>query len=360
MFLVKSLSVLVTVAVVAEGSGQISWLSSLLEFLEKSKQNEVLTQSSTPGFIRCDAKYVCPDMYTCCKMSVGFFCCPLGSTCGAIPNTCHPSLTPLLSKASAEKQANYNKARIDNRGSTGKDSVRMDVLRSTLKDGDQKKRQITGDVQDSDGLPSLGDDSVAMLQYTTQDEAGFCALQQTTCRSPLGSRCCPWPHASCCINGLHCCRAGSHCVNNQCVSPSFATSASSDSEKGATSSAAVFFFNQQVRVRTRPGSKARSGFRAAKRAGSGFGTGTQTDSGTSVGDGLVPCSPSAYCTEKQTCCKLPSGDWGCCPYQNATCCQDGRHCCPNGYTCDQSKGSCAKNGVILDWSLKHHAEKKEP
>ena len=39
------------------------------------------------------------------------------------------------------------------------------------------------------------------------------------------------------------------------------------------------------------------------------------------------------CPSGNTCCKLSSGQWGCCPLPNAVCCSDGVHCCPNGYTC---------------------------
>ncbi|XP_046569414.1 uncharacterized protein LOC124277732 [Haliotis rubra] len=261
MLMVKWLSVLVTVAVVVEGSGEISWLFSLLERLEKSKQNEVLTQGGPPDFVNCSPTFSCPDTFKCCKISIGFYCCPPGMVCDTTSIWCHIA-TPLLSKASAGGQTNFNKERIDYRGPTGKD-----VLQPALKVGDKKKGQMTGDVQDRGGLASLGVNVEATLQHATQDEAGFCLPQQTICRSPIGLRCCPLPNASCCMNGLHCCRAGSGCVNDQCIAPSFATSASSDSETsllGATSSAAVFLFNQQVRIRTRPEVKARSGFLAAK------------------------------------------------------------------------------------------------
>jgi len=36
------------------------------------------------------------------------------------------------------------------------------------------------------------------------------------------------------------------------------------------------------------------------------------------------------CSDKMTCCELPSGRQGCCPYANATCCPDKVHCCPYG------------------------------
>ena len=49
---------------------------------------------------------------------------------------------------------------------------------------------------------------------------------------------------------------------------------------------------------------------------------------------------SAECPDGSTCCKLPSGKWGCCPYENAVCCSDHLHCCPECTTCDVSQGKC--------------------
>ena len=39
------------------------------------------------------------------------------------------------------------------------------------------------------------------------------------------------------------------------------------------------------------------------------------------------------CPSGNTCCKLSSGQYGCCPLPAATCCSDHLHCCPHGYTC---------------------------
>ena len=48
---------------------------------------------------------------------------------------------------------------------------------------------------------------------------------------------------------------------------------------------------------------------------------------------------SSQCPDKDTCCKTPNG-WGCCPIQNAVCCDDLKHCCPEDYTC--GAGKCTK------------------
>ena len=42
--------------------------------------------------------------------------------------------------------------------------------------------------------------------------------------------------------------------------------------------------------------------------------------------------------KKSFCCKLPSGTYGCCPLENAVKCSDHKHCCPEGYTCDEEAG----------------------
>ena len=48
--------------------------------------------------------------------------------------------------------------------------------------------------------------------------------------------------------------------------------------------------------------------------------------------GSVQCDDGSECPDGTTCCKLSYGQWGCCPYPNAVCCDDGEHCCPQGST----------------------------
>ena len=45
----------------------------------------------------------------------------------------------------------------------------------------------------------------------------------------------------------------------------------------------------------------------------------------------VECDDGSSCPTGTTCCKLSTGDYGCCPYPEAVCCDDGEHCCPNGW-----------------------------
>ncbi|XP_072926768.1 granulin b isoform X2 [Hemitrygon akajei] len=62
----------------------------------------------------------------------------------------------------------------------------------------------------------------------------------------------------------------------------------------------------------------------------------------------VKCS----CQSDQTCCKNPLGEWGCCPLPVAVCCEDQKHCCPNGYTCNLTAKTCEKQSILALWHVK--------
>jgi hypothetical protein len=80
----------------------------------------------------------------------------------------------------------------------------------------------------------------------------------------------------------------------------------------------------------------------------------------------VPCpGGSSACPDGSTCCQLSSGQYGCCPIQNAVCCEDHLHCCPSGYTCDVKDGRCNKGTESIPFLVKTDAihlknEEKEP
>uniref|UniRef100_H2Z8I8 Granulins domain-containing protein n=1 Tax=Ciona savignyi TaxID=51511 RepID=H2Z8I8_CIOSA len=67
----------------------------------------------------------------------------------------------------------------------------------------------------------------------------------------------------------------------------------------------------------------------------------------------VMCDTSHYCPSGNTCCKLSSGQWGCCPLPKAVCCKDQKHCCPSGYTCGVS-GLCIRisGSKVIPWLTK--------
>ena len=66
----------------------------------------------------------------------------------------------------------------------------------------------------------------------------------------------------------------------------------------------------------------------------------------------------SQCPDGSTCCKLSSGQYGCCPLPNAVCCSDYIHCCPHGYTCDTAAGTCNKEGDTSIPMVKKEPAKK--
>ncbi|KAL8558870.1 hypothetical protein ACOMHN_054301 [Nucella lapillus] len=73
----------------------------------------------------------------------------------------------------------------------------------------------------------------------------------------------------------------------------------------------------------------------------------------------VPRVQSVICPDKQsecpdgtTCCKMPSGQYGCCGKPNAVCCSDGSHCCPQGFTCDVARHMCVTGQRSVPWLKK--------
>lgn len=56
----------------------------------------------------------------------------------------------------------------------------------------------------------------------------------------------------------------------------------------------------------------------------------------------VVWSDRAQCPDDNTCCKSSSGGYECCPVIDGTCCSDGIHCCPFGFSC---------TGGIMSWIL---------
>uniref|UniRef100_A0A8C7ZWR7 Granulin b n=1 Tax=Oryzias sinensis TaxID=183150 RepID=A0A8C7ZWR7_9TELE len=136
------------------------------------------------------------------------------------------------------------------------------------------------------------------------DQESECPDETTCCQLPDGSwGCCPFPKAVCCEDQRHCCPEGTTCdlVHSKCASPSLQ----------------AFPMLQKVpaqRVGTLPG------FAAAA--------------------SVVCPGGKSSCPNSFTCCLLTSGDFGCCPYPQATCCSDHLHCCPGNTTCDLERGVC--------------------
>jgi len=142
------------------------------------------------------------------------------------------------------------------------------------------------------------------------DKKSKCPDGSTCCVLSTGDYgCCPLPKAVCCTDKLHCCPEGTTCdvPHSKC-------------NKGDI----TFPWMEKT---------------AAKQI--------EVDS--------VKCLDGSSCPDGSTCCKLSTGQYGCCPLPNAVCCSDGLHCCPSGYKCDVSAGSCLKGDEAMPWVEKFSA-----
>ena len=172
------------------------------------------------------------------------------------------------------------------------------------------------------GTCSMGSSIVSMLERSNNlrqktivservssvvcpDNRSECPSGSTCCRHPYDSRygCCPLVHAQCCTDGKHCCPIDFKCdvANEKCT-------------KG----------DEVVRIFTKQPALIKSDQATIK----------------TLKNNVCPDEKSE-CPNQSTCCKLTSGNFACCPMENAVCCQDGKHCCPSSYSC-ATDGTCTK------------------
>uniref|UniRef100_A0A1I8HNN8 Granulin n=1 Tax=Macrostomum lignano TaxID=282301 RepID=A0A1I8HNN8_9PLAT len=214
------------------------------------------TKTKTDAVVCPDGQSQCPDGSTCCKLQSGQYgCCPLEkATCCRDGVHCCPN------------------------------GYKCDV---------------------SAGTCSKGGIVHALTKTKTKTDAVVCPDGQSQC--PDGSTCCklqsgqygccPLEKATCCRDGVHCCPNGYKC----------------DVSAGTCSKGGIVHALTKTKTKT---------------------------------DAVVCPDGQSQCPDGSTCCKLQSGQYGCCPLEKATCCRDGVHCCPNGYKCDVSAGTCSKGGIV--------------
>nr|XP_060637191.1 progranulin isoform X2 [Anolis sagrei ordinatus] len=304
--------------------------------------------------VQCDLKYSCPSGNTCCKKDSGewaccpldeavcctdhIHCCPQGYQCNLAEGTCEKGSgrIPWATKTSTISTA------------TSTDMIVQCDIQTACPDGQTCCRLLSGAwgccpipqaVCCQDHIhccphgytcnPSTGSCSksghhlpwlekkAALSTITSEirdvrcDDASSCADGQTCCHTATGGwSCCPLPEAVCCADSLHCCPSGYLC----------------DVEHGSC-------------VKSRAPSQRLSMTPVLRRQ---------------VGD--VKCDDQTSCPDGETCCRLFSGKWGCCPFSQAVCCADHVHCCPSGYICDPSSGVCSKSQHTLPWARKLPAQ----
>ena len=280
----------------------------------------------TKAMVKCPDRSACPGQETCCKLSSGGYgccpyeeavccsdkkhCCPHGTTCDVAAGTCKHQKDGRNFPMSLSKVRKTMVKCPDGSSCPGQESccelssggygccpyeeavccsdgkhccphgTTCDVAAGTC------KRQT-----DTEEFPmSLSKVTKAMVKCP---DGSACPGQETCCKlSSGGYGCCPYEEAVCCSDKKHCCPHGTTC----------------DVAAGTCK-------------RQKDGRKFPVSLSNVRKA-------------------MVKCPDGSACPGQETCCKLSSGGYGCCPYEEAVCCSDGKHCCPHGTTCDVAAGTC--------------------
>ncbi|XP_042772111.1 progranulin isoform X1 [Panthera leo] len=296
------------------------------------------------GAIQCpDGRFECPNSSTCCTMLDGSWgccpmpqasccedkvhCCPHGTSCDLAHARCLTATgTHPLAKKIPAQRSNRAVVLCPDAQSQCPDGSTCCELPS----GKYGCCPIPNAVCCSDHLHCCPQDTVCDLvqskclskenatdlltklpahavQEVKCDMEVSCPDGYTCCRLQSGAwGCCPFAQAVCCEDHVHCCPAGFKC----------------DTAKGTCEQGA-----QQVPWMV----QALARLRLPK---------------PQAVENDVPCDNITSCPSFNTCCRLTSGEWGCCPAPEAVCCSDHQHCCPHGYTC-LAGGQCQRGNKVV-------------
>ncbi|XP_071945822.1 uncharacterized protein [Antedon mediterranea] len=315
------------------------------------------TKASPPGTIMCpDRQSYCPSsQYTCCKASIGKYeccpqpkatccsdgqhCCPTGYTCDEATSMCTKGNIEMFwyEKLPAQKLPSLFEVQ-DVNCPDGKSTCPSGSSCCALKDGyygccpfdgavccDDKKHCCPSGYTCSSSSCIKGIVTLSFTEVITkkignvkcQDGQSYCPPMSTCCKQDNGYGCCPLENAECCSDGLHCCPEGYKCD----IAGGTCENYSSTVELIKHSPAQLTFEANPVTL-----------------------------------EAVMCPDGQSQCPDGNTCCKLSSGQYGCCPLPSAVCCSDGLHCCPTGYTCDVSAGTCAKSALTVPWTIKTEAK----
>ncbi|XP_076609487.1 granulin a [Chaetodon auriga] len=286
-----------------DDTGSVPWVTKI---------PTIPRQSVQVGDVACDSTFSCPDETTCCKNKTGGWaccplpqavccsdhehCCPAGTTCDEASLSCQGSSgsTPMKEKISAfATEAPTTVATTTQTEATSTQQTVEENEQPEADEGTTDEEEESEDDQEEENKEMEG---------SVQCDAQTSCPQATTCCYMTSSHrwgCCPLPQAVCCADGNHCCPAHYQC---------------SERETSCVKGEVVIPWYTKLPATTS----------------------IQADPSG------VPCDTEKQCPDHTTCCRLVTGEWGCCPLEDAVCCPDKQHCCPHGYTCDTASNSCQK------------------
>ncbi|KAL2101370.1 hypothetical protein ACEWY4_003131 [Coilia grayii] len=315
-----------------------------------------------PNNVTCDTEHACPDGSTCCKTAEGEWaccplpeavccddhkhCCPKGTTCDVAHDTCQsaqgpvPMLTKLPALALPPKPNNVtcDSEHYCPDGSTCcktaegewaccplpeavccEDHKHCCPKGTTCDEAHDTCQSAQGPVPMLTKLPALA--LPPKPNNVTCDTEHSCPDGTTCCKNEQGEwACCPLPEAVCCEDHIHCCPHGTTCN---------VAAGTCDSADGPASMVTKLPATTTYKMPILPDE---------------FSLTSQ-------------CDPSTSCPDRNTCCFMKKEKkWGCCPFPNALCCEDGEHCCPHGYQCNMATTTCTKGDVTIPWYNKMSAQ----
>uniref|UniRef100_A0A8C7FIW6 Granulin b n=1 Tax=Oncorhynchus kisutch TaxID=8019 RepID=A0A8C7FIW6_ONCKI len=327
--------------------------SALVPMLDKVPAFSYVSQEeSLPNSI-CDKSTSCPGKSTCCKTTTGnWACCPLPNAvcCDDHLHCCPHGTVCNLEASTCDDPSGFNMPWVT------------------------KVAALT---------------TQAQLATEKCDEQTMCPGGTTCCRQNSGQwACCPLPHAVCCDDHEHCCPKGYTCnvaeqtcdkagtlslpwiprvpalllhrVLPQAIAPSFPLAKNMcDPHTSCPKYTTCCFMNKAGKWGCCPLPKAVCCANGDHCCPSGYSCDGHKTSCTkgpltipwyrkvkALTEGAmlkdVKCDDKSSCASGATCCKLPTGKWGCCPLVKAVCCTDHEHCCPQGYSCNMQTGTCEK------------------
>ncbi|XP_019950288.2 granulin a [Paralichthys olivaceus] len=274
-------------------------------------------QDAQVGSVACNSTVSCQDDQTCCKTKDGGWaccplqeavccddhvhCCPHDTTCDMTTLTCEGTvgMTPMKQKMPAFTTP-----------ATTTTTAATTIL-SQLPSFPQTEVVESEKALERDERPTAQEEEEHKEVDSSNkcDDHTSCPQHMTCCLIAKTQQwgCCPLPEAVCCDDGEHCCPAHYKCDENEtsCI-------------KGEL---VIPWYTKLAATTT-----------------------------SSVEDesGSVQCDALNQCPEHTTCCQLQTGECGCCPLENAVCCPDKEHCCPQGYSCNIGSSSCHKFIMLLE------------
>ncbi|XP_030076397.1 progranulin isoform X4 [Microcaecilia unicolor] len=320
---------------------------------------KVLALAKKDEDVNCDDTTSCPDGHTCCLQSRGWGCCPYAeAVCCSDKVHCCPKGFTCITEQGICKQSTLSipwtaKTPAQVRETMSSKDVQCDDEASCA-DGQTCCKSASGEwaccplpqavccsdhihccptsytcntaagtcEQNALSIPWSAK-TLAQVKTTNSkdvkcDDETSCADGQTCCRTAEGEwGCCPLPEAVCCSDHVHCCPKDYTC-----------NTAAETCEQSPVSipwSAKTPLQGREILINKD-----------------------------------VKCDDETSCADGQTCCRAASGEWACCPLLEAVCCSDHVHCCPAGYTCNTSAGSCDKSLLSIPWVSRTQAQVTKP